>query len=320
MKIIFFGTPEFAAIILSKLIEKNKEILGVVSVPDKPAGRGLKLRESPVSQVARLNNLLLFKPSDLKDSAFLDKLKSLEADVFLVIAFRKLPPEVWNMPPLGTINLHASLLPQYRGAAPIHHAVMNGETITGLTTFFINDHLDTGGIILQKEIPISYDDTAGDIYEKMILEAPDLIVDTLEWLNFHSVKDAIPQTLHDSFIKKAPKLTTQNTEINWKLDCQTIRNFIRGLSPSPGAWSKFEKLNHQVEVWKILNAQVQEVNLSHSTIPGSLWDMQNQLHIACANGWIIPLKIQQEGRKILDNETFLRGLKNRRFHLNYLTT
>lgn len=316
--IIFFGTPDFASAALEYLFLKNVPIVAVVTAPDKPAGRGLHVKASSVKQKALELNLPVLQPLSLKDPAFIASLVSMQAEAFVVVAFRKLPADVWRIPPKGTINLHASLLPQYRGAAPIHHAIIQGEKITGLTTFFINDRMDEGHIILQKVIPIGPDDTAGDLYEKMKAEGPPLLLQTLDWLQKYGPEYARPQSSNSEALHAAPRLTTENTQIHWEWPATRIRNFIRGLAPQPGAWCSVPRDGKPPDTWKIFECGAEEDGSGggHSPyIPGQLAAFGQTLKIRCSDGWIVPLIIQQAGRKPLDNETFLRGIHNQGFHI-----
>lgn len=312
MRVVFFGTPDFAAVVLDHLVRTGEEIAGVVTAPDKPAGRGMNLTSSPVKNVALKHRLPVMQPDNLQAPPFLFQLQQLQADVFVVVAFRKLPPEVWKMPLQGTFNLHASLLPAYRGAAPIHHAIINGETITGLTTFFINDNIDEGRIILQRSVKIDPDDTAGSLYEKLLQEAPSMVSETLRWLETHSYEEAVPQPVGVS-MPKAPKLTTENTRIDWNLPPSRLRNFIRGLSPQPGAWCLMEKEDGSHDYWKILKARAEEdyeTSEYAQVAPGTPVVACKELKIRCAGGWIIPELLLRQGRKPQCNKDFLNGLRN----------
>ncbi|MCS6980910.1 MAG: methionyl-tRNA formyltransferase [Flavobacteriales bacterium] len=314
--IVFFGTPDFASAALEYLFFKNVPIVGVVTTPDKPAGRGLNLKASPVKQKALELNLPIVQPQSLKDPAFIASLIAMNAEAFVVVAFRKLPAEVWQIPPKGAINLHASLLPQYRGAAPINHAIIQGETITGLTTFFINDRIDEGHIILQKVIPIGPDDTAGDLYEKMKAEGPPLLLQTLEWIQKFGPKYARPQPSDSAPLKTAPRLTRENTRIHWEWPAAHIRNFVRGLAPQPGAWCSVPREGKPPDTWKIFQCRAEEDGSGgapSSYTPGQLVAFGHTLKIRCYDGWIVPLVIQQAGRKPQQNETFLRGIHNQGF-------
>lgn len=316
MRLVFFGTPDFAAAVLHHLLRSGEEVAAVVTAPDKPAGRGMLPQASPVKKLAERHGICLLQPNNLKDSSLVDTLKKLNAEVFVVVAFRKLPAEVWTLPARGTINLHASLLPAYRGAAPIHHAIMNGETVTGLTTFFINDKIDEGRIILQKRISIDENDTAGTVYQKMMQKGPPLVLETLRWLETHTYEDVLPQNSPES-APLAPKLTTENTRINWNHSPEQIRNFIRGLSPQPGAWCLMLKKDGSEELWKILEAraETEESDTLPDVKPGQPVIMDRILKIRCQCGWLVPDLIQRQGKKAQNNRDFLNGLYNAGFHL-----
>lgn len=319
MRLVFFGTPDFAAHVLRHLLQANHQVVAVVTAPDKPSGRGLQVLPSPVKDLALNSGITVLQPENLKDPEFIHKLKSFAAEVYLVVAFRKLPEEVWKIPPRGTINLHASLLPSYRGAAPIQHAVIQGEKTTGLTTFFINENIDAGQIILQNTIEIDEEDTAGDVYEKMKTLAPAIVEETLAWLTNHDIRDALPQSQLGKMPTPAPKLTTENTQIDWTLSCLYIRNFIRGLAPYPGAWCRMTKKTGAQEIWKIYKARAESDSVGFSTWkPGTLVRQGTTLKIRCRDGWIVPESIQRADRKIQDNVGFLNGLENSGFHLEHL--
>ncbi len=240
LRIVFMGTPEFAVPSLNKLYEAGYDIAGVITAPDKPAGRGMKLSESAVKKYALEKNLKILQPAKLKDPGFIKELEALKADVQVVVAFRMLPEAVWNMPPLGTINLHGSLLPQYRGAAPINWAIINGEKETGVTTFKLKHEIDTGDILLQQKIKIEEDETAGSLHDKMMDVGADLLLQTINQLEQGTIKE-VPQnspfTIDHSPPPLAPKIFTEMCEINWNKNVKDIYNFIRGLSPYPAAFT-----------------------------------------------------------------------------------
>ena len=234
LKIVFMGTPQFAVSSLEKLIHEGFDIAAVITAPDKPAGRGLVSTESPVKKCAIQHGIKILQPTNLKAQSFIDELKQLHADLFVVVAFRMLPEIVWDMPELGTINLHASLLPDYRGAAPINHAILNGETETGLTTFFLKKEIDTGDILFTKPIEILPDDNAGSLHDKMMLAGAELLFKTVKAIESRSF-NTMPQ--HKNSNKTAPKIFKEDCKIDWNNSSQTIYNFIRGLSPYPTAWT-----------------------------------------------------------------------------------
>lgn len=301
LRIVFMGTPQFAVPLLQALLQSEHEVVAVVTAPDKPAGRGMKLSESEVKVCANENNLTVLQPVRLKDENFLQQLRQLNADLFVVVAFRMLPEVVWKMPPLGTVNLHASLLPQYRGAAPINWAIMNGETETGVTTFFIQQEIDTGKIIFSDKLPIRDDETAGELYtELMTLGAATLrrTVDAIATGNFPQ----IPQE-HITDVKLAPKIFKDDCRIDWNKPAGEVYNFIRGLSPYPAAFTHIEG-----KVFKIFKSD--KVAAMEPQQPGSLLtDGKTFLHIACSNGLISVNECQLEGKKRMSVQDFLRGQK-----------
>ena len=302
LRIIFMGTPEFATGTLSKLVEKGYQVVGVVTAPDKPAGRGRKLQKSHVKQFAEVNGIPVLQPVNLKDSNFLAQLKALNANLQVVVAFRMLPEAVWAMPDLGTFNLHASLLPDYRGAAPINWAIMNGETKTGVTTFFIDHKIDTGEIILQKETDITEKDTAGTLHDRLMNLGADLVVETLELFQKDAVvtlkqKDA-PQ------VKRAPKLYRTTCEIDWQLSLDTIYNFIRGLSPYPVAWTTLVNGDEKL-LMKIYSAS-KEKN-EHVLKPGTIMAGKRDLKIAVEGGFLKLREVQLPGKRRIEVKDLLNG-------------
>jgi methionyl-tRNA formyltransferase len=302
--IVFMGTPAFAVASLDALVKAGFTISAVVTAPDKPAGRGLLLQESAVKKYAVENNLPVLQPVKLKDPAFISALAALNANVFVVVAFRMLPEIVWNMPPMGTINVHGSLLPSYRGAAPINWAVINGEKETGVTTFKLKAAIDTGNILLQDKLPISEADTAGTIHDKMMVLGANLLVTTLHGIINHTLveKDQEDIINNDSnLLKHAPKIFTETCTINWNNDAESIFNLIRGLSPFPGALTKLDD-----KIFKIFAAQ-KEI-CSHQISVGSvLTDNKTYLKFACADGYLHILDLQLEGKKRMQVADFLRG-------------
>ncbi len=311
MKIVFMGTPDFAVQTLRVLVENNFEVVGVITMPDKPAGRGHKIQYSPVKQYALENGLRLLQPQSLKDEAFLDELRSLQADIQVVVAFRMLPEVVWNMPPQGTFNLHASLLPQYRGAAPINWAIINGETKTGATTFFLTHEIDTGKIILQREINITDTDNAGIVHDKLMFMGAEMVKDTLKMIIDRQV-DAVDQSVfinNDVELKAAPKIFKDTCKINFDATVSEIYNFVRGLSPYPAAWTElcFEGMTEGI-VFKIfeLESQIE----SHNFACGSLHtDGKKYCKIAAKDGFVVLKQIQAAGKKRMEMGDFLRGYK-----------
>lgn len=309
LRIVFMGTPEFAVATLGSLLMNGFNVVGVVTAPDKPSGRGQKMTKSSVKVFAEFSYLPIMQPENLGDQEFLEKLSKLSADIFLVVAFRKLPEVVWKMPALGTINLHASLLPHYRGAAPINHALINGETMTGVTTFFINDQIDTGNILMREEIQIFPFENAGDLQSRLMKLGARLVIKTLGGIVSNTITP-IPQS---QFLKPgekpkpAPKIFPQNCLINWDMDPSSIHNLIRGLAPYPCARSFFTNDSGTIS-YKIFESQPEHEE--HSFAPGQiLSDGKHFLKIACRQGFLNIASIQLEGKKRMSTIEFLRGFK-----------
>lgn len=298
LKIIYMGTPEFAVAGLKKLLENGFNIVAVVTAPDKPSGRGLHLQQSPVKQFAVANNIPVLQPEKLKDREFIAALRAYHADLQVVVAFRMLPEIVWNMPPLGTLNLHASLLPDYRGAAPINHAIINGEKITGATTFFLKHEIDTGDIIFSEKINIEENDDAGTLHDKLMDLGAELILKTVTAIE---AKNYTPKPQSTSSQKIAPKIFKENCLINWNDATENIRNFIRGLSPYPGAYTIVN--NKSLKIFKA----EKEIS-SHKETPGKLiTDNKTYLKFATLDGYINIKELQSEGKKRMSTPDFLRG-------------
>lgn len=325
LRIVFMGTPEFAVASLDALVKAGCNIVGVVTAPDKPAGRGMKLTESAVKKYAAEHSLKVLQPEKLKNPEFLAELKSLKADLQIVVAFRMLPEVVWNMPPMGSVNLHGSLLPQYRGAAPINWAVINGEKETGVTTFKLKHEIDTGDILLQESFPIGENETAGEVHDRMKEIGAQLLLKTIKGLADGTLKEKpqstivngeksiesfqtpgthSPLTTHHSPLKHAPKIFTETCRIDFSKTTEEVHNLIRGLSPFPGAFTalngkmlkiyKSEKINDQAE----------------SSKPGQYeTDNKTFLRFACADGFIAVKELQLEGKKKMSVEEFLRGYR-----------
>jgi methionyl-tRNA formyltransferase len=305
--IVFMGTPEFAVESLKAIIKAGYPVKGVVTSQDKPSGRGLQLRSSPVKVSALENNIPVLQPLKLKDPDFLEALRNWHADLQVIVAFRMLPEEVWSMPPLGTFNLHASLLPQYRGAAPINRAVMNGETKTGVTTFFLNQEIDKGSVIYQEETGISAEETAGDVHDRLMIIGADLVVKTIEGIA-SGKSAAIDQHLieNNGPLQLAPKLFKADCKIDWNRDSLSLYNFIRGLSPHPAAWS--ELLTGEGDVLKVKIFFARPIQVTKAEKPGTLaTDNRNFLHVSTGDGMIAIERIQLEGKKQMNAPEFLRG-------------
>jgi methionyl-tRNA formyltransferase len=311
LRIVFMGTPDFAVASLKALIEGGYNVVAVITAPDKPAGRGKKLTESAVKKYALQNDLKVLQPEKLKNPDFIEKLRALKADLQVVVAFRMLPEVVWNMPPLGTFNLHGSLLPQYRGAAPLNWAIINGETKTGVTTFLLDQKIDTGKILFRKELKIGKNDTVGEIHDRLMVAGAKLALKTVDALAKGNVKP-IPQSelISDEKIKPAPKLFKEDCKIDWKKDVESVRNLIRGLSPHPAAWANLvHKENGRTVPCKIYFAQT--VIAAENARPGTIdSDDENYLNVACGNGWLEITDLQLSGKKRMKTADFLRGFRN----------
>jgi methionyl-tRNA formyltransferase len=305
-KIVFMGTPEFAAAQLQTLLNARYNIVAVVTMPDRPAGRGLQLQPSAVKLCAVKYNLPILQPDNLRDEAFLAALSAIDADIFVVVAFRMLPREVWQMPRIGTFNLHASLLPQYRGAAPIQWAIIGGETQTGVTTFLIDKNMDTGSILLQKPCPITPADNAGTLHDKLMHLAGDVILQTIDGLVSQSIV-ARPQPQCDN-LKVAPKLFKDNTRLCTDLDVESAANFVRGLSPHPAAWFAVQVGDAPPQSIKIFEAQAVVDSSAAMQCSGLLMDKKS-LKLRCRNGFLDILSLQMQGKKRMQIQEFLRGLR-----------
>ena len=301
LRIVFMGTPDFAATILKHLKEHNFEIVGVVTAADKPAGRGLKLNESAVKKYAQSQNISILQPTNLKNEAFLAALKLFNADIHIVVAFRMLPKEVWSMPKFGTFNLHASLLPEYRGAAPIHWAIINGETKTGVTTFFIDEKIDTGEIILQEEISISETETVGTLHDKLMNLGANLVAKTLLYIENGAITTIKQPALEE---KAAPKLTPENTKIDWKEPLDKVFDKIRGLNPFPAAWTT---INTDGEIISAKIYAVEKETSKHSFDFGKIISNKKEVKVAVQNGFINILEIKLAGKKQMDIKSLLNG-------------
>ncbi len=307
IRIAYFGTPEFAASQLEAILDAGHEVAVVVTMPDKPAGRGRQIQFSDVKKTALERNLPLLQPEKLKDPSFLEQLAAYQANLFVVVAFRMLPAVVWQMPELGTFNLHASLLPQYRGAAPINFAIINGETETGLTTFFLNEEIDKGAVIMRKHIAIRPDETAGELHDELMLLGNKVVVDTIEKIASGTVS-ALPQEelAEGQTLKPAPKITKEFCNIDWNQDRLTIYNHIRGLSPYPAAHTQLVSENQGAIDMKVYNAEIEDCR--HDEPIGSVvTDNKKFLKVAVKDGFIHLTKVQQAGKKAMPITDFLRG-------------
>jgi methionyl-tRNA formyltransferase len=307
-RVVFMGTPEFSAYILEKLIEAGINIAGVITVPDKPAGRGQKLTQSAVKQTALHYGLTILQPEKLKDTAFISELNKLNPDLQIVIAFRMLPEVVWKLPPKGTFNLHASLLPQYRGAAPINHVIINGEKETGVTTFFIDNKIDTGNIIFNEKIAIDEDETAGTLHDKLMIIGTNLVLKTIKAIEDGTAK-LIPQPqIPEREIKTAPKIFKEDCRINWENPADKIINKINGLSPYPTAFCELYDSKDNLKRLKIFSASKSDTS---NLKPGKTFSNGTTfLEVGTATNDIKLKEIQLEGKKRLKIEDFLRGNKD----------
>ena len=307
IKIAYFGTPEFAASQLEAILQAGYEVAVVVTMPDKPAGRGRKIQYSDVKKTALEHSLPLLQPEKLKDPAFLEQLAAYQANLFIVVAFRMLPAVVWQMPELGTFNLHASLLPQYRGAAPINFAIINGETETGLTTFFLNEEIDKGAVIMREHVAIRPDETAGELHDELMLLGNRVVVDTIKRIESDDVQ-ALPQDqlLENQPLKPAPKISKEFCNVDWNSDCKTVYNHIRGLSPYPAAHTQLQSESGELIDLKIYAAEMETCtpNIVTGTV---VTDNKKYLKIALRDGFIHLTHVQQAGKKAMPISDFLRG-------------
>ena len=300
LRIIFMGTPDFAVASLHRLLGAGCAVVAVVTAPDRPSGRGLQLTPSPVKKAAEAANLPVLQPEKLRDPDFLEQLASYRADLQVVVAFRMLPEAVWAMPAIGTFNLHGSLLPQYRGAAPINWAIINGETETGVTTFFIEKAIDTGQMIFQNTEPIYPDDTAGDLHDRLMERGANLVVKTVQAIEAGNYPKT-PQPAVETMMP-APKLNRETTEINWNQPLITIRNFVRGLSPYPTAWTMINGKQFKIYAVSIANFS------PFATEPGTAYtDHKKVILVRAADGWLQIDSFQAEGKRRMTGEEFLRG-------------
>ncbi|MEM1135168.1 MAG: methionyl-tRNA formyltransferase [Bacteroidota bacterium] len=301
LKIVFMGTPEFAVPSLESIIKANYNVVGIVTAPDKPAGRGLKLQFSPIKNTALKHQIPVLQPEKLKDEQFLNTLKDLGTNLIVVVAFRMLPELIWSFPKYGTFNLHASLLPQYRGAAPINWAIINGEKETGLTTFFLKKKIDTGDLILQEKEEISENDSAGSLYERLMIKGAALVLKTVQQIETNTFK-LTPQTESDK-LTPAPKIFRENCQIDFSKTAREVYNFVRGLSPYPAAWT--DKLGKTCKVFEVAIPK----NISEETQEAIITDQKSFLYFKTASGYISILSLQPAGKKKMPIADFLRGYK-----------
>jgi methionyl-tRNA formyltransferase len=301
LRIVFMGTPEFAVASLETLVENGFNIVAVITAPDKPQGRGQKLTPSPVKECAIKHSIPVLQPTNLKSQEFINELKSFNANLQVVVAFRMLPEVVWIMPEIGTFNLHASILPDYRGAAPINWAIINGEKETGVTTFFLQHEIDTGAIIFQERAPIHPDDNAGTLYDRLMKLGADLVLKTVKGISVGKY-NSFPQT-KGATGKHAPKIFKDTCEINWDQNSEDIRNFVRGLSPYPAAWKTIEQ--KFFKIYKVSNVDVKKTG----KVGELLSDQKNYLHIKTKDGWLSIDELQPEGKKRMTIQEFFRGNK-----------
>jgi methionyl-tRNA formyltransferase len=302
-RIVYMGTPEFAVAPLGSLLMNGFNVVGVVTAPDKPAGRGRSIQKSAVKVFAESNYIPVLQPDNLKNPDFIQSLKALNADVFVVVAFRMLPEAVWKLPPAGTINLHASLLPDYRGAAPINHAIINGETCTGITTFYITDKIDTGSILMREEIHIFPFENAGDLHDRLTKQGARLVIRTLTGI---ADKSITPRPQSD-FLVPGKELNPDDCAINWNSGALRIHNLIRGLSPAPGARSVFKSKQDSL-LFKIYESIPETEN--HSLVPGTIVsDGKHYIKIACPDGFVNITNLQLQGKNKMNSIEFLKGFR-----------
>lgn len=312
LRIVFMGTPDFAVPSLDILVQNNYDVVGVITAPDKPAGRGQQLQQSAVKKYAVEKGLHILQPEKLKNPEFIAELKALDANLFIVVAFRMLPEMVWQMPEYGTFNLHASLLPQYRGAAPINWAVINGEKETGVTTFFLQHEIDTGNIILQETIKIEDEDNAGAVHDKLMTVGSQLVLKTVRAIEENKVQESPQSAINSPQLKHAPKIFKETCLIDWQRPVAEIHNLIRGLSPYPAAFTYLDG-----KVLKIYSAQIAQSNSTADNItvnsqPSSITvstDNKTYLSIKCADAWLDIQELQLEGKKRMKTDEFLRGYR-----------
>ena len=317
IRIVYMGTPDFAVPTLDALVQGGYNVVGVITMPDKPAGRGHKVQYSPVKEYALAHDLPLLQPEKLKDEAFLEQLRQWKADLQIVVAFRMLPEVVWAMPRLGTFNLHAALLPQYRGAAPINWAVINGETETGATTFFLSHEIDTGRIILKRKMPIGPDENVGSVHDRLMEMGKGLVTETVDLLieaegDISKIETIEQETLYDDIreLKPAPKIFKETCAIDWNDTARNIFNKVRGLSPYPTAWTELKAANGDtISPVKIYKVSIVEEGKDNNSCIGRLeTDSKTHIHISCSDGTIALEELQLPGKKRMDVKSLLNGV------------
>ncbi len=309
LRIVFMGTPEFAVASLRRLVDEGYNVVAVVTTPDKPAGRGQKLHESDVKVAARELGLPILQPEKLRSEEFVSAMQELRPDLGIVIAFRMLPEVIWAMPRLGTFNLHASLLPQYRGAAPINWAIINGETETGITTFLLNHEIDKGAIINQQAMPILPEDNIGTMYDKLMTAGCDLVVDTVEKIASGNYTPVEQMYIDESTLKPAPKIFKEDCRIDWSWSGERIVNFVRGLSPYPAAWAAMQKQGEEVGSAKIF--EVSFTAKESSDMVGTIYcDGKERIEVRCSDGVIHIHSIQMAGKRRMTNRELLLGFRD----------
>ena len=310
LRIVYMGTPDFAVAPLRRLVEEGYNIVGVVTMPDKPAGRGLHMQASAVKRYAVEAGLPVYQPEKLKDPQFVETLRSLAPDLGIVIAFRMLPEIVWAMPRLGTFNLHASLLPQYRGAAPINWAIINGEKESGVTTFLLNHEIDKGAILCQQRVAIDEDDDAGMLHDKLMNAGTDLVIETIERIASGAIAPVDQQAIEPQVVRDAPKIFKETCRIDWSASCDTVRNLVRGLSPYPAAWSELHKEGASPIGVKIFRVHAETCPADRLPAPGTfVTDGRTFMKVACADGYLFLDELQLAGKKRMAVADLLRGFK-----------
>ena len=318
LRVVFMGTPDFSVGIMEKMLEQGIQLVGCVTVADKPAGRGQQLQESPVKRFAAEHSIPVLQPLKLKDEAFLAELRALEADVFVVVAFRMLPAEVWKMPRFGTFNLHASLLPDYRGAAPINWAIINGDQQTGVSTFFIDEAIDTGNVIMQTTMDIAENETAGSLHDRMMLTGGELVVQTILAIEAGTIKPIPQEQFKDSLMRPAPKLFRENTQIDWSRPVQEIHQLICGLSPYPAAWTKWINTKGEIKQVKLYRSTIGSIAINRDSlintdgtinhkVTNTLSSDKHTIMVHCTDGILLIHELQLEGKKRMSARDWLVG-------------